>query len=768
MRVPKVAMMTWYTYRNYGTALQASALYHVIENMGYKPYLVNYLPKGNQKKNSIKELVCRVLRKIGNRNRQDQLLMQVLDNTFDKYLKERIEITHPCRSYSELHDLNGVFDAFVCGSDQIWSPLCYDDKYFLSFVENSDKMLAYAPSMPLNAQTDTKVVEKICGHISRFKHLSVREKQLASNVERLTGKKASVVLDPTLLLSPDEWDSYAKVSEKYTPEDGGYIACYFLGNPQKYMKYVRSISKRMKIPFYVIPITGRQRSQKEAVPYEVGPSEFVTLLRNAKYVCTDSFHGMAFAINYNVPFSVFKRFSDGDPKNQNDRIISLLEMLHLESRLVEPTVSNALRTVIECDFALANNELQAKRVFSLNYLRRALNSAVSACGKKSESVSCISNVCCGCGACSTVCSMDAITIKQDQEGFNRCFIDEAKCAHCRKCMTVCPMIDITAEDLSNSKFLYSARSISPKVLENSSSGGIGHELALHLQQQGMYICGCVYDNEGNTARHVLISPDDKEKLILLQGSKYIQSETENAFGKIAQLSSKNKIAFFGTPCQTAAVDKLLRIKGRRDNAILIDLICHGVPSRHLWMNYLESIMKRFKVGGNPKVLFRNNVPAQSFRTMLIAGNGRQYTKDERQDDFYAFFRRSLCDMRSCSECPYREKSSADIRIGDYWGEKHEDNPEGISMVISNTDRAEQVLNMLYEQDKIELERQSLEEYWSIQYPYNRALPIEREEVLRELREKKASIHNLRIKYCMYYDFCEWIMRIYKKLAVLFE
>lgn len=125
---------------------------------------------------------------------------------------ERTSCTSCYKTYSELNDLNMEYDAFVCGSDQIWSPLCYDSKYFLDFVENTDKMIAYAPSIGSTKIDDSIIREKMFQHISRFKHLAVREQQGAELIKKLTGHDAKVVLDPTLLMDAAEWDEFASVN----------------------------------------------------------------------------------------------------------------------------------------------------------------------------------------------------------------------------------------------------------------------------------------------------------------------------------------------------------------------------------------------------------------------------------------------------------------------------------------------------------------------------------------------------------------------------
>ena len=130
----RVAIMTWYTYKNYGSVLQASALYHVVEKMQYKPDFIKYIPKGNIEEHTKIKILKRVYNKykyVCNYPYESE----ERDILFSEYLKNRATFSKYCVSYSELNDLNNEYSAFICGSDQIWSPLCYDSKYFLDFVE---------------------------------------------------------------------------------------------------------------------------------------------------------------------------------------------------------------------------------------------------------------------------------------------------------------------------------------------------------------------------------------------------------------------------------------------------------------------------------------------------------------------------------------------------------------------------------------------------------------------------------------------------------
>lgn len=763
----KVATLTWYAYKNYGTALQASALTNCLNKLGCDVSMIAYSPKGNipsTKRITLADYFKKAFEILKNRENRVYSSPE-RDRLFNLYIKERIVETEECKTFPELRALSREFDAVVCGSDQIWSPLCYDSKYFLDFVEDTDKMIAYAPSIGSTKVENPTIRERMAKLISRFTHLSVRELQGAEIIKELTGREAKVVLDPTLLMNAEEWDRYIKVEQAPRLKEEKYIVCYFLGNSDKYMSYVRALSEKMGVPFYLIPVTERQKKSREALPFEVGPREFVSLIKNAAFVCTDSYHGMAFSINYNVPFSTFKRFEDKDKKNQNSRIFSLLKLLGMEDRVVYYKAKPKTE-IFSCDFSVANGKLIELREKSLSYLSNALQKAKSD-EKRGKWDFKITERCCGCGACAAVCGKKAISVKKNSEGFDHYFIDGEKCVGCGLCKSVCPMNEVIAQNLKEAKALYAIKSKNDRTLNKSSSGGVGYELASLCLEKGYAVSGCAYDKDNNKANHIWIMPDETDRLSLIQGSKYIQSETYRSLNEAQGIIKDRKVAFFGTPCQAAGLDKLLRERGLRDRALIVDLICHGVPTAHLWDKYLSDVDKKYDTGKNPDVLFRKKDYGWRNRFIEIAGNDCVYRKNEKKDDFYAFFRRGLCDMKSCSDCPYRERSAADIRIGDYWGPKFTEDTEGVSMVIANTEMGYDAVCNLANEGKCQLLEFDLGEYWTVQYPYNANIPLVREELIKELKASDSSLHSLRNKYCKYYDQVEQINRIlnfFKKLT----
>ena len=249
----KIAIMTWFHYNNFGTALQVSALTEIINKLGFQAEVIDYIPDNavvtlaDYKKRTF--FSDKLIKKLKIR-RNEPVLDEERKNAFNKFLNNHIIMTNKCKTSSDLFQLNNMYNAFVCGSDQIWAPSVFNPKYFLDFVEDSNKMIAYAPSIGLNKIEDKHINNRMRDCIERFNNLSIREDQGKQLIKQLCGKDAKVVLDPTLLLSSEEWDLMSIPTGQNAP----YILCYFLGYNKENWKHVEKLSKKTNIPLKLIPV----------------------------------------------------------------------------------------------------------------------------------------------------------------------------------------------------------------------------------------------------------------------------------------------------------------------------------------------------------------------------------------------------------------------------------------------------------------------------------------------------------------------------------
>ena len=327
----KTGIMTWFHYHNYGTALQGCALFHVLEKMGEEPYMIRYIPHGHTKTRMGAAVIGRKILKTAVSYGCPVWRNEARERRFEDFQNAHLRFTRPCDLLYALEALNERLDCFVCGSDQIWAPSCFDPHYFLDFVADSEKMIAYAPSVGLKKITPPETAERMKTLCGRFSHLSIRERSGAALISQLCGKPVETALDPVLLLTAREWGAFE--SRALPAESGPYLLVYLLGrNPLRWVQ-VREMSRKLKLPVRVVPVFRQDTKRKGCIQEPIGPGEFLTLIRNASFVCTDSFHATAFSILYGVNFLTFTRFGRGDPNNQNSRVEHLLSLLSLAPAL---------------------------------------------------------------------------------------------------------------------------------------------------------------------------------------------------------------------------------------------------------------------------------------------------------------------------------------------------------------------------------------------------------------------------------------------------
>ncbi len=288
--------------------------------------------------------------------------------------------------------------------------------------------------------------------------------------------------------------------------------------------------------------------------------------------------------------------------------------------------------------------------------------------------------CTGCCACKNICPRNAIKIELNKEGFYQYRIDKNKCINCGLCIKICPKISFTNSNSKDKIKSYSAYSKDKKVLSTSSSGGIFYHLAKKILDYGGMVASVIFEN--NTAKHVLI--DSVSDLSKMQGSKYIQSYPGNIYNEIKKNIKSKKILFVGTPCQCAAIRKIID----NSNLIVVDLACHGVPSKIIFDNSLKS---RFN-GRVNNINFRlkdkswTNYSLGYFNGDKIVSKHKHYN-----DEWFMAYLKNLFLMKSCYDCDFNTiPRVGDITLSDAWGigqidkDFFKDNKDnGVSLVIIN-------------------------------------------------------------------------------------
>lgn len=301
--------------------------------------------------------------------------------------------------------------------------------------------------------------------------------------------------------------------------------------------------------------------------------------------------------------------------------------------------------------------------------------------------------CCGCTACANICPNSAITMKEDKEGFLQPIINNKKCNNCHLCEKVCPL----NKEKSSSGFepITFATMANNDIRVKSSSGGMFTILANYFLENNGYVCGASFDKNWKV-KHIII--DNKKDLDKLRGSKYVQSDLGNIFKDVKNLLEKNsKVLFTGTPCQIAGIKSFL---GKEyENLYLVDLLCHGVPSPKIWIQYLK---EEFKYKDIKAINFRDKHNFWYMLPQSITYPNKKVVKCEFQImDFMKTFLNNICNRPSCNDCQFATYNRlSDITIGDFWGiQKYTENmldQYGTSMTVINNQKGFDLFNIVKE------------------------------------------------------------------------
>lgn len=386
----KFALLSYHFWYNYGTCLQAYALWRVFKDLGVDAEYLNFgwrypIPSHVYLENwwrytmprigllsNVKFFLLRYGRalKHGNLNNvvRSDWVRRSNSRRFDrfklKYIRESepVDIEHDVKLLSR-------YEKFVVGSDQTWNPDCAELKYFekflLSFVQDPEKKACYAPSVGRTVVDDaTRSVFK--RFLSSFAYLSCRERSGCRILKEVLGREVEHVLDPTLLLLPDEWRKIGAKINCNTP----FVLCYILGRKKSIVKYALQLAERSCAELKLITVDAELISEYgKYLVAGIGPSEFIALVDNALAVVTDSFHGTAFAINFNKDFYSFLKRGRSVSASDNGRIGELLKVFDLEDRMCDDISDIKHKSI---DFNYVNLLLEKERTLSVEYLKRLI------------------------------------------------------------------------------------------------------------------------------------------------------------------------------------------------------------------------------------------------------------------------------------------------------------------------------------------------------------------------------------------------------------
>lgn len=319
----KLGILTFHRAANYGAVLQVYALQHYLLSKGYDTEIIDY------KCNSIEHvhsplyfLYCR-----GWLKKCKQFLRSIIKSKkrrlFNHFIDEHLRLskTRNITKDSIQETAAESYDVIIAGSDQIWNPYLTnnDTTYLLDFVSSKVIKISYAASIGV-AQLPSACHITYRKLLKKFDAVSVREKQGQLLLNNICKKNYKIMLDPTLLLSSEDWKRFM-----VNPPYNNYILLYTIKPDKKLEKYALEAAKKKQMPLIYISDTLLRRKKIIYIPYAT-PEEWVGLFAGASYIITNSFHGTAFSISFNKKFIIGL---STEPHNVNSRIIDLLRELEI-------------------------------------------------------------------------------------------------------------------------------------------------------------------------------------------------------------------------------------------------------------------------------------------------------------------------------------------------------------------------------------------------------------------------------------------------------
>lgn len=380
----KYGICACYDTKNYGSMLQALAIQVVINELGYDNEFIVY------KKKKTPIFLLKQLPRLLNRNLMaDKLLVIRKNRDIKKYPEIQKQLTIRNQAfkrfqdtyYTDFSDTYYGYDALkkgaskyssiVVGSDQLWTPGGLATNFYnLMFAPDNVNKVSYATSFGVS-NIPWYQINRTKKYLKRINYLSVREINGAKIVKEISGRTAEVVADPTILLGKKEWDTQVPI-RKLVPQK--YIFCYFLGNNEEHREAALKLSKEKSIQIISTPFLDEfvktDLSFGDKQLFNIGPDDFINLIRNAEYVLTDSFHCTVFSLLYHKNFVVLDRFSSGSKNSRNSRIDSLCLLTETSQKRYSGDILGNIEASI--DYSVVDKNIETLRHNSMDFLSNAL------------------------------------------------------------------------------------------------------------------------------------------------------------------------------------------------------------------------------------------------------------------------------------------------------------------------------------------------------------------------------------------------------------
>ncbi|WP_377887504.1 polysaccharide pyruvyl transferase family protein [Alkalihalobacillus sp. R86527] len=360
----KCGILTFHRAQNFGAILQAYALQQSVEKLGaecevidyrsphiekyYQPITLKTLP-------SIKKMAAIVIKNGRVKNNRDN---------FDLFTNNHLKTSSIIyEDKGQLENSKERYDKFITGSDQVWSYLTagFDKSYFLDFVDKKEKKHSYAASFGVES-IPTEYKKEYTDMLKDFENISLREEQGAQILNELLSIDPLVVLDPTMLLNKTEW---SEISHE-TSEDQEYLLLYVIAESKSILSLAKEIAKKRDLKIIYINDRLYKRSGMENRS-KISVDEWIALFLNANCIVTNSFHGVAFSINFQKDF--FMQYLP-EPAKVNSRLENILNKFELNARHITDIYN--FDKVEDINYSQVHKILESERSIALDYLSEVI------------------------------------------------------------------------------------------------------------------------------------------------------------------------------------------------------------------------------------------------------------------------------------------------------------------------------------------------------------------------------------------------------------
>ena len=356
-----IGLITFHFVNNYGGVLQAYALQRVLEKRGDEVHVIDYRNWFIKLTDAIRVFPIAKNPAVIKSGIASLKQRKIRIRKINQFIREKMNLTNKFNSTS-LYKSAPEYDYYICGSDQIWNPFLTGGVtavYFLDFVKENRKKIAYAPSMGTN-RIPNAFMNKMLKYIDGIDYLSVRERTTAAFLSERINRNIEIMIDPTLLLSKDEW---RKIEKKIEGLPEKYILLYMMQGDDNIYRYARLMKEKYNLPIVEISRYGFNPGIANQIYVDVGIEEFLGLFDGATCICTNSYHGFVYSLVFGKEVCLIPS------KHFSSRINNLCEMLNIS----DGKMSTESSLLVDYDKEEVEKIIKQKRENAFAYFEKALS-----------------------------------------------------------------------------------------------------------------------------------------------------------------------------------------------------------------------------------------------------------------------------------------------------------------------------------------------------------------------------------------------------------